>query len=118
CSLLEELSFYSRLAHPRNRTPPEWTRKPPKTDCVAPGSSVTSAQYFFFISAGRVDVLTLWYLRRRLMRRLHPSIAVLVLLLALCPTAVGSAQTVSATTGAINGKVTDATGGVLPGVTV
>src|SRR5712664_4405363 len=28
------------------------------------------------------------------------------------------AQTVGATTGAINGKVTDATGGVMPGVTV
>ena len=52
------------------------------------------------------------------MRRLHPPIAVLVLLLALCPTAVGSAQTVSATTGAINGKVTDQSGAVLPGVTV
>src|SRR5689334_10051892 len=55
------------------------------------------------------------------MRRLHPSIAVLALLallLAIGPAATGSAQTVSATTGAINGKVTDATGGVLPGVTV
>ena len=31
---------------------------------------------------------------------------------------VGSAQTVSATTGAINGRVTDNTGAVLPGVTV
>lgn len=39
-----------------------------------------------------------------------------VLLLLPAPLAAG--QTVSATTGAINGRVTDTTGAVLPGVTV
>lgn len=41
-----------------------------------------------------------------------------VLLLALVTAALAPAQTVSATTGAINGKVTDNTGAVLPGVAV
>ena len=44
-------------------------------------------------------------------------VAFVVILLAPGFLAPASAQ-VSATTGAINGKVTDATGGVLPGVTV
>jgi Carboxypeptidase regulatory-like domain/TonB dependent receptor len=46
--------------------------------------------------------------------------SVLIACLALLPTAVAdvAAQTVSATSGAIVGKVTDATGAVLPGVTV
>jgi hypothetical protein len=51
------------------------------------------------------------------MRRLHWLIPVLVLGLSLC-SGFAVAQTVSTTTGAINGKVTDATGAVLPGVTV
>ena len=44
-------------------------------------------------------------------------VAFVVILLALVPLAPAFAQ-VSATTGSINGKVSDATGGVLPGVTV
>jgi hypothetical protein len=52
------------------------------------------------------------------MRRLHWRIPVLVLVLALGSVAATFGQTVSATTGAINGKITDATGGILPGVTV
>src|SRR5690242_6535686 len=52
------------------------------------------------------------------MRRLHCQIPVLVLLLALGSAVGARGQTVSTTTGAINGKVTDASGSVLPGVTV
>ena len=42
----------------------------------------------------------------------------LALALLLAMTGVASAQTVSATTGAINGRVTDNTGAVLPGASV
>jgi len=52
------------------------------------------------------------------MRRLRCQIAALVLVLALGSVAAAFGQTVSATTGAINGKVTDASGAVMPGVTV
>jgi hypothetical protein len=52
------------------------------------------------------------------MRRLHPQILVLVLVLTLGSAATVVGQTVSSTTGAINGKVTDTTGAVLPGVSV
>jgi hypothetical protein len=52
------------------------------------------------------------------MRRLRCQIPVLVVLLALGTAAAASAQTVSATTGAINGKITDASGAIMPGVTV
>ncbi|HEY2906402.1 MAG TPA: carboxypeptidase regulatory-like domain-containing protein, partial [Vicinamibacterales bacterium] len=52
------------------------------------------------------------------MRRLHGQIPVLVLLLTLGSSIGAFSQTVSTTTGAINGKVTDASGAVLPGVTV
>ena len=52
------------------------------------------------------------------MRRLHPQILVLVLILTLGSVATVIGQTVSSTTGAINGKVTDTTGAVLPGVSV
>jgi hypothetical protein len=52
------------------------------------------------------------------MRRLHPQILVLLLILTPGSAAIVLGQTVSSTTGAINGKVTDTTGAVLPGVTV
>jgi len=52
------------------------------------------------------------------MRRLHCQIPVLVLLLALGSAVGARGQTVSTTTGAINGKVTDASGAVMPGVTI
>ena len=52
------------------------------------------------------------------MSRLHWQIASLVLVLALGAVAEGFGQTVSTTTGAINGKITDASAGVMPGVTV
>jgi hypothetical protein len=52
------------------------------------------------------------------MNRFPRVIGLLVLALALGAPAVSVAQTTSATTGAINGKVTDTTGGILPGVTV
>jgi carboxypeptidase family protein len=52
------------------------------------------------------------------MRRLHCHIPVLVLLFALGSAAGAFAQTVSTTTGAINGKISDASGAVMPGVTV
>jgi hypothetical protein len=52
------------------------------------------------------------------MRRLQRQIPVLVLVLTLASVAVTFGQTVSTTTGAINGKITDSSGGVLPGVTV
>jgi hypothetical protein len=52
------------------------------------------------------------------MRRLHGQIPVLVLLLTLGASPGAFSQTVSTTTGAINGKVTDASGAVLPGVTI
>ncbi len=52
------------------------------------------------------------------MRRLHFHTPVLVLLLALGSAAGAFGQTVSTTTGAINGKITDASGAVMPGVTV
>lgn len=51
-----------------------------------------------------------------LMRRLEGLAVSLALVLALPGSVFG--QSVTATTGAINGKVTDPTGGVLPGVTV
>ncbi len=51
------------------------------------------------------------------MRR-HRRILFLLLVLALSPVPAVFGQTVSATTGAINGKVTDTTGAILPGVTV
>jgi hypothetical protein len=50
------------------------------------------------------------------MRRLQ--ISVLVLALALTSVAGAFGQTVSTTTGAINGKITDASGAIMPGVTV
>jgi hypothetical protein len=52
------------------------------------------------------------------MRRLHPQILVLLLILTPGSAAAVLGQTVSSTTGAINGKVTDTTGAVLPGVSV
>ena len=52
------------------------------------------------------------------MRRLHSEIPALVLVLALSSVAGAFAQTVSTTTGAINGKITDSSGAVLPGVSV
>src|SRR5436309_6662694 len=52
------------------------------------------------------------------MRRLHVPIPLFVLALTVIPAAAAIGQTVSATTGAINGKVTDSSGAVLPGVTV
>jgi hypothetical protein len=52
------------------------------------------------------------------MRRLHGQIPVLVLLLTLGSSIGAFSQTVSTTTGAINGKITDASGAVLPGVSV
>jgi hypothetical protein len=52
------------------------------------------------------------------MRRLLVRVPLVVLVITLLPVAAAVAQTVSATTGAINGKVTDSSGAVLPGVTV
>jgi hypothetical protein len=52
------------------------------------------------------------------MRRLYCQIPVLVLALALGSVAGAFGQTVSTTTGAINGKITDTSGAVMPGVTV
>jgi hypothetical protein len=52
------------------------------------------------------------------MRRLHCQVPVLVLILVLGSVAAALGQTVSTTTGAINGKITDASGAVMPGVTV
>jgi len=52
------------------------------------------------------------------MRRLHCQVPVLVLVLVLGSVAAALGQTVSTTTGAINGKITDASGAVMPGVTV
>ena len=52
------------------------------------------------------------------MRRLRCQIPVLVVTLALGITAAAFGQTVSTTTGAINGKITDASGAIMPGVTV
>src|SRR5882762_11318229 len=56
--------------------------------------------------------------RRRPMRRLHFQIPVLIFVLALSSVAGAFGQTVSTTTGAINGKITDTSGAVMPGVTV
>jgi len=52
------------------------------------------------------------------MRRLYCQVPVLVLVLVLGSVAAALGQTVSTTTGAINGKITDASGAVMPGVTV
>src|SRR5213593_1990496 len=53
------------------------------------------------------------------MARISPGRVVLWLCLCLCAApAAALAQTTSSTTGAINGKVTDNTNAVLPGVTV
>src|SRR5438045_8379825 len=52
------------------------------------------------------------------MRRLHCHIPILVLVLAFASAGGAFGQTVSTTTGAINGKITDASGAVMPGVTV
>ena len=52
------------------------------------------------------------------MRRLHCQVPVLVLILVFGSVAAALGQTVSTTTGAINGKITDASGAVMPGVTV
>src|SRR5256714_10280180 len=52
------------------------------------------------------------------MRRLHCHIPILVLVLAFGSAAGAFGQTVSTTTGAINGKITDTSGAVMPGVTV
>ena len=52
------------------------------------------------------------------MRRLQWRIPVLVFALAFGVAAGAIGQTVSTTTGAINGKITDTSGGVMPGVTV
>src|ERR687896_709831 len=49
---------------------------------------------------------------------MRPSALLTPLLLVIVCAANVSAQSVSATTGSINGKVTDASGAVLPGVTV
>src|SRR5262249_27866590 len=56
--------------------------------------------------------------RRRQMKRLRWQGPLLAVAIALCSAGAARGQTVSTTTGAINGKVTDATGAVLPGVTV
>src|SRR5262245_47810162 len=51
--------------------------------------------------------------------RVRVRVPVLSILIALlCMSAAAAAQTTSSTTGAINGKVTDRTNAVLPGVTV
>jgi len=52
------------------------------------------------------------------MRRLRFQIPVLVVALALGSVVGASGQTVSTTTGAINGKITDTSGAIMPGVTV
>jgi len=52
------------------------------------------------------------------MRRLHCEVPLLVLALVFGSVAAGFGQTVSTTTGAINGKITDASAAVMPGVTV
>src|SRR5215475_4974939 len=52
------------------------------------------------------------------MRQASRWVPILGLVLILVQGRAAVAQTVSATTGAINGKVTDTTGAVLPGVTV
>jgi hypothetical protein len=52
------------------------------------------------------------------MRRLRCRIPVFVVALALGSVVVAAGQTVSTTTGAINGKITDASGAIMPGVTV
>jgi hypothetical protein len=52
------------------------------------------------------------------MRRLHVPVSLFVLVLTFAHVAAAVGQTVSATTGAINGKITDPSGAVLPGVTV
>jgi len=52
------------------------------------------------------------------MRRLHFQIPGLIFVLALSSVAGAFGQTVSTTTGAINGKITDTSGAVMPGVTV
>src|SRR3954454_5775858 len=52
------------------------------------------------------------------MRRLHYQIPVLVLVLVFGSVAAALGQTVSTTTGAINGKITDSSGAVMPGVTI
>ncbi|HXI30812.1 MAG TPA: carboxypeptidase-like regulatory domain-containing protein, partial [Vicinamibacterales bacterium] len=52
------------------------------------------------------------------MRRLFSQVPVLVLVLVFGSAAASFGQTVSTTTGAINGKITDSSGAVMPGVTV
>src|SRR5262252_4043407 len=52
------------------------------------------------------------------MRRLCRQVPGLVLVLVFASAAAAVGQTVSTTTGAINGKITDASGAVMPGVTV
>jgi hypothetical protein len=52
------------------------------------------------------------------MRRVHRRISALVVGLILGSVCAASGQTVSATTGAMNGKITDTTGARLPGVTI
>jgi len=52
------------------------------------------------------------------MRRLHCEVPLLVLVLVFGSVAAGFGQTVSTTTGAITGKITDASAAVMPGVTV
>src|SRR5262249_5722627 len=56
--------------------------------------------------------------RRRFMRRRCPRFLMLVLIFAFGPRTAAFGQTVSSTTGAISGRVTDTTGAILPGVTV
>src|SRR5262252_8979390 len=52
------------------------------------------------------------------MRRLCRQVPALALVLVFASAAAAAGQTVSTTTGAINGKITDASGAVMPGVTV
>src|SRR4029079_16420335 len=84
-------------------------------DCADGGSGVTSARK---PSSAGVRALVLIEGSGGGMRRLRGQIPVLVVALALGFAAAASGQTVSTTTGAINGKITDTSGAIMPGVTV
>src|SRR2546428_8182853 len=90
-----------------------------KTDCVRLGFGCSVRPTSNTLTAGiRFLVLSSLGMRRRPMRRLHCRIPVFVLALALGSVAAAFGQTVSTTTGAINGKITDTSGAIMPGVTI
>ena len=71
---------------------------------------MSTATDIFNVGAVHLEVAVMTYVRRR--------VALVCLLVFVAAASAARAQTVSATTGAINGTVTDTTRAVLPGVTI